>query len=190
MKTAIILHGAPSKEEYYDSDCPSASNHHWIPWLQKQLLVRDIAAYTPEVPFCFEPEYDTWLREFERFEIADDSILVGHSCGGGFLVRWLSENRDRKVGRVILVAPWLDPTRRRTSDFFNFYIDPNLAERTDGFGVFNSSNDEEEIQKSAFLIRDTVRHCYFREFEDYGHFCLDDMGTDEFPELLEMLIDE
>jgi predicted alpha/beta hydrolase family esterase len=190
MKTAIILHGAPSKEEYYDPNCPSASNHHWIPWLQKQLLIRDIAAYTPEIPYCFDPQYDIWLREFERYEIKEDTILVGHSCGGGFITRWLSENKNRKVGRVVLVAPWLDPARRRTTDFFNFEIDPGLAERTDGFGIFNSSNDEDLTQSSAFLIRDTVKHCYFREFENAGHFCLENMGTDEFPELLDLLVVE
>lgn len=30
-------------------------------------------------------------REFGRFEINTDTILVGHSCGGGFLLRWLSD---------------------------------------------------------------------------------------------------
>lgn len=188
MKTAIILHGAPGKEEYYDPYCPSASNHHWLPWLQKQLIVRGIAAYTPEIPNCHEPEYTVWLREFERYEINDDSILVGHSCGGGFITRWLSENKDRKVGRVVLVAPWLDPTRYRTTEFFDFEIDPHLAERTDGFAIFSSTNDGDDIQWSCFHIRDTVKHCYFREFENAGHFCIENLGRQEFPELLDMLI--
>lgn len=188
MKTAIILHGAPSKEEYYDANCPSASNHHWIPWLQKQLLVRNIVAHTPEVPYSFDPQYDVWVREFERYEINEETMLVGHSCGGGFLTRWLSENKDRKVNRVILVAPWLDPTRYRTSAFFNFEIDPNLAERTNGFAIFNSTNDAGDIQDSAFHIRDTVKNCYFRDFENAGHFCLENLGTEAFPELLDMLI--
>lgn len=189
MKTAIIVHGAPSQEEYFDPSFPSASNHHWIPWLQKQLLIREISAHAPEIPHCWDPLYSIWKREFERFDVYDDTILVGHSCGGGFLTRWLSENRDKKVGRVVLVAPWLDPNRRRTDDFFHFEVDPNLALRTDGFAVLNSSNDAEDIQQSAYLIRDLVQNCYFREFNDYGHFCIEDMGTDEFPELLEMLLD-
>lgn len=32
--TAIILHGMPDKEEYYDPANPSQSNRHRIPWLQ------------------------------------------------------------------------------------------------------------------------------------------------------------
>ena len=188
MKSAIILHGAPDREEYYDPNCPSASNHHWIPWLQKQLLIRDVAAHAPEIPNCWLPDYKTWVREFERFDINRNTMLIGHSCGGGFIVRWLSEHPEIQVGRVVVVAPWVDPTRRRTTDFFNFEIDPELANHTRGFAVFNSDNDGDEIQQSAYLIRDTVRHCYFREFHEYGHFCIEDTGSDEFPELLELLI--
>lgn len=188
MKTAIIVHGAPGKEEYYDATVPSASNHHWLPWLQKQMSVRGYAAHAPEIPLSWMPDYSIWRTEFERYEVAEDSILVGHSCGGGFLTRWLSEHPYVRVDRVVLVAPWLDPWRVRTTDFFEFKIDPSLRERTrGGFAVFNSDNDQQDIQESAFLIRDTVRNCFYREFHNYGHFCLDDMHTEEFPELLELL---
>jgi hypothetical protein len=37
MKTAIIIHGMPSTEEYYDVNRPASSNCHWLPWIQKQL---------------------------------------------------------------------------------------------------------------------------------------------------------
>lgn len=188
MKTAIIVHGAPGREEYFDPDCPSASNHHWIPWLQKQLLIRGYAAHTPEIPNCHEPHYPVWKREFERFDIGRKTILVGHSCGGGFITRWLSQNRDVRVGKVVLVAPWIDPWRVRTSDFFDFEIDPDLASRTDGFAIFNSDNDAEDIQQSAYIIRDSVRNSYFVEFHNYGHFCMDDMQSDQFPELLDLLV--
>jgi hypothetical protein len=33
---AIIVHGCPDREEYYDPAAPSASNHHWLPWLANQ----------------------------------------------------------------------------------------------------------------------------------------------------------
>lgn len=189
MKTAIIVHGAPGKEEYYDASVPSASNHHWIPWLQKQLLVRGYAAHAPEIPDCWMPDYQIWSREFERFDISEETILVGHSCGGGFLTRWLSQNKVR-VGKVLLVAPWIDPWRKRTSDFFDFEIDPELAHRTHGFGIFSSDNDAEDTQESAYFISDKVHNSFFREFHEYGHFCIDDMGTDEFPELLETLLED
>ncbi|MFX9688476.1 hypothetical protein ABTO93_19980, partial [Acinetobacter baumannii] len=61
---AIIVHGTPTKEEYYDASVPSCSNSHWVPWLQKELLVRDIPAATPEMPDAWDPKWEVWKREF------------------------------------------------------------------------------------------------------------------------------
>ena len=106
MKNAILVHGWVGKQEYYDERYPTASNSHWFPWLTKQLMIRDIHTVAVEMPNGFYPQYEVWKREFERFDITPETLLVGHSCGGGFLVRWLSET-DQKVGRVVLVAPWI-----------------------------------------------------------------------------------
>ena len=100
MKNAIIIHGKPGKEEYYSDKYPSASNFQWLPWLQKQLLIQDIFAVTPEMPRAYEPVYEAWKKEFERHEVTSETVLVGHSCGGGFLIRWLSEHPDVKTGKV------------------------------------------------------------------------------------------
>jgi alpha-beta hydrolase superfamily lysophospholipase len=40
--------------------------------------------------------------EFERYDIFPETDLVGHSCGGGFFVRWLSKHLEVKVGNVVL----------------------------------------------------------------------------------------
>lgn len=188
MKNAIILHGRPDKEEYYSDEYPSASNSHWIPWLQKQLLMRDIATATPEILFSFEPQYELWKTEFERYNLTAETILIGHSCGGGFLVRWLSEHPDVSVGKVVLVAPWIDPTHELENDFFKFRIDPGLVTRTRGVTIFSSDNDEEPIQKSVELLSKTMSDIKVVPFHNYGHFTLGDMGTEVFPELLEEVI--
>ncbi|NND65590.1 MAG: hypothetical protein HKM24_06465, partial [Gammaproteobacteria bacterium] len=57
MKNAIIIHGTCDKDEYYSDKYPSLSNSHWLPWLQKQLLVRDIAAVTLEIANAWQPNY-------------------------------------------------------------------------------------------------------------------------------------
>lgn len=99
MKNAILLHGACDKEEYFDDQYPSLSNSHWFPWLQKQLLINGVLAQTPEMPDAYAPNYDKWKSEFERMEINENTVLVGHSCGGGFLVRWLSWNKPRNMSK-------------------------------------------------------------------------------------------
>lgn len=185
MKNAIILHGRPGKAEYYDPKVPSASNYHWLPWMQKQLLMNEIAANTPEVPHAFDPQYLLWKHEFERFEVSPETILIGHSTGGGFIVRWLSENKDVKVGKVVLVAPWLDTEHELTNDFFIFDMDPKSADRTRGIVIFNSDNDAADIHKSVRIIQDNIEGVILREFHGYGHFTHEDMKNPEFPELLE-----
>jgi len=49
MKTAIILHGMPSKKEYYNPKSSAQSNKHWLPWIQRQLILNDVLAQTPEL---------------------------------------------------------------------------------------------------------------------------------------------
>lgn len=188
MKTAIILHGKPDKDEYYSEAYPSASNSHWLPWLQKQLLIRDIAAYTPEVPYCYAPDYSTWCKEFERFEVTPKTTLIGHSCGGGFIVRWLSEHPEVIVDKVALVAPWLDPNRDDTTDLFDFEIDSNLTARAKGITIFNSDNDYASVQETVKILRDKIQNTSYRELHSHGHFCYKDLGTDAFPELLEEIV--
>jgi len=185
MKNAIILHGRPSKAEYYGEQFPSMSNAHWIPWLQAQLLKRNIAAATPEIPMAFEPRWDIWVKEVERFEIGPESILVGHSTGAGFWVRWLSDNPKQKVGRVVLVAPYLDVEKESIPEFFDFKIDKNMASRTKGLTIFHSDDDDSEMQSSAKLLRTELKNINYREFHNYGHFTHKTLPDDKFPELLE-----
>lgn len=184
MKNAVILHGTSEEAEYRDDKYPSLSNSHWLPWLQKKLLMNNIQAHTPEVFEAFEPTYEKWLKELSRYEISEKTILVGHSCGAGFLTRWLSEN-DVRVGKVILVAPWLDPDKSKSGDMFDFEIDPNMFEKASGIVVFHSDNDTESIQKSTKMIKEQVSNIKYKEFHNYGHFCFEDMGTGEFTELLD-----
>lgn len=186
MKKAIILHGMPSKKGYYDPARLSPSNDHWLPWLQHELIIRDILAQTPEMPKPYEPNYENWLKVFNQFLVDEETILIGHSCGGGFLVRWLSEH-DIRVGKVILVAPWIDPLGEldKDNDFFKFEIDPKLVEKTKGLIIFHSADDEDYIQETVKILRGKIPGNKYREFKSHGHFVFGDMKTREFPELLE-----
>ncbi len=188
MKTAVILHGKPSKEEYLDPNRPSPSNAHWLPWLQRQLLLSGILAQTPELPEPYEPDYGKWSDVFQRFPIDADAILVGHSCGGGFLVRWLSEHRIQ-VGKVALVAPWIDPNCNRAPAMFKgLQIDAGLVARTRGVELFMSLDDGEEILDSAAVLESTVKGIQLRRFNDRGHFTSGDRRTEAFPELRDFVI--
>jgi predicted alpha/beta hydrolase family esterase len=191
MKTCILLHGWADKEEFYNPEIPTASNSHWFPWLTKQLMIKDIHTVAPEMPKGYYPEYSLWKKEFERFDIGPETILVGHSCGGGFLVRWLSENPDQKVGKVILVAPWMgilfndEPFEDR---FFDFEPRRDIAQRTDGLHILNSTDDMSAVLQSVDIIRRKVDDIQYHEFSHKGHFTLTSLGSEKFPELLDEII--
>jgi predicted alpha/beta hydrolase family esterase len=189
MKNAIILHGGPSQEEYYDPDMPSMSNAHWLPWLQGQLLKLDIAAATPEVPHSFDRNWSIWNREVERFDITPETILVGHSTGAGFFIKYLSIHPEITVGKVVLVAPWLDPNHEHTKDFFDdFEIDADIVKRSTGITIFYSDNDEESVLKTVEILRQKIKNIDCKQFHNYGHFCERDLHSKEFPELLKEIM--
>jgi len=187
MKTAIIIHGYNDKSEYLDTSRPTPSNDHWIPWLQKELSLKGIEAQTPEMPGLYEPNYEKWKDMLERFTLDENTILVGHSCGGGFLVRWLSEN-NVKVGKVVLVAPWLDPEKVIDPEFFKFEIVPNIASKTESLTVMYSTDDDPEVLESIEMLKEKLENVSFQEFGGKGHFTLNSLKTEKFPELLENLI--
>lgn len=187
MRNAIILHGKPSKQRYYDLAFPASSNYYWIPWLQKQLIVKDILTSTPEVPNNWVADYSVWLKEFERYDVTSKTILIGHSCGGGFLLRWLSENQNMMPSKVVLAAPWLNPKNlEETGDFFNFDLDNNLAERTK-MSVVYSDDDEQSVLDTVDILHSTYPDAVIVKLHGYGHFY--DDRRNEFPELLKSILE-
>lgn len=189
MKQSILIHGWNTKEEFDDPKKPTASNDHWFPWLTKQLMVRGIHTIAPEMPKGYDPDYNIWKKELERFDISQNTLLIGHSCGGGFLVRWLSENEIR-VGKVILVAPWMgiDFGEKFDKSFFDFEINQNIADKTQGFAVFYSKDDFPAIIDSVDILKNSLGNVQYHEFMDKGHFTKTSLGTEEFPELLEEIL--
>ena len=183
VENVICIHGTSSKEEYYDEQYPTARNSHYFPWISKQLIIRDIRCDVLEIPYSYAPDYNLWKRELERFNFNENSILVGHSCGGGFLLRYLSENRDLKLKKVILLAPWIDPFDEKKSDFFKFEWDLQLFNRLN-IKILYSLDDMEDVLKTIEIIKSKYKNINFTIFENKGHFCMSDIG-ETFSELLE-----
>jgi len=189
VRNAILVHGRYSKRTFYDPHRATPSNDHWFPWLTKQLMMQDIHTVSIEMPRVYDPRYDVWKHELERYNINENTILVGHSCGGGFLLRWLSE-ADVKVSKVALVAPWIghEPGESFDKTFFDFTIDPNVASRTTELHMFWSDDDMGSVLSSVDEIKGKVKDIKLHEFQGKKHFTLVSMGGPEFPELVEELL--
>lgn len=186
MKQVILIHGSPDEKEFYDPCVVSPSNNQWFPWIQRQLALKDILSQALEFPKPYDPVYEEWVKVLENFKIDKDTILIGHSCGGGFLLRYLSEHPDLKPQKVILVAPWLDPLHELSTNFFDFEIDSSLSSRTE-LHVFISTNDHESILKSFEIIKAKIPNVIIHEFKDKGHFIISHLKGEAFPELLEVI---
>lgn len=185
MKNAILLHGLPSKEEYYNPDRPNPSNSHWFAWLQNQLLMKEIQTHTPEVFQTYKATWEDWVKEVERYDITEETTVVGHSMGGGFWVRYLSEHPELKVDKVILVAPWLNVNHEEDITFFDFTPNPDLLQQANKVVVFSSDNDHEDVKNSVDFLVSKYPTIQVKNFHEYGHFTYGSMKTDKFPELLE-----
>mgnify|MGYP000958141229 FL=1 len=186
---AIILHGRPDYDEYYNIQGDSPSNSHWLPWLQQQLLIRGILTQTPEMSRPYEPRYEAWCQEFAHLPVDERTLLVGHSCGGGFLLRWLSEANCR-VGRVVLVAPWLD-VEGEAGGFFRFTLDRQIdCKAVHGIDVLYSTDDYPHLQSSTAKLRRELPQLRYHRFVDHGHFTFSAMQTRVFPELVEICLRE
>ncbi|ARP98524.1 alpha/beta hydrolase [Pseudorhodoplanes sinuspersici] len=186
---AIIVHGTCDRTEYFSPDHPALSNSHWLPWIQKQLLIKGIATQTPEMPKAYDPVYTVWKRELERFDTDATTLLIGYSCGAGFLLRWLSENAIR-AARLILVAPWLDPDKTHTRGFFDFEIDPRLDARVNDIQLLVSNDDHPSILKSVGQVVDALPHIGVHRFDRLGHFTSKDLDSTAFPQLRAIALDE
>lgn len=183
MKNVYILHGCCDSEEFHDTAIPSGSNFHWMPWLQKQLIVKGYNCQTPEMPTPYKPSYHTWKNLFSIYPLDRETTLVGHSCGGGFFLRYLSEN-PTPIKKLILVAPWLDP-QHRLGDFLQCDLDPELAQRIEEMHILYSTDEPVEgVKETVDRVVETYPKARYHEFENQGHFTLGAMGTDNFPDLL------
>lgn len=188
MKNAIIIHGMPGEKEYYQDNIDSPSNSHRLPWLQKQLLCENILTQTPEMPHPYKPNYKDWKDVLESYTINQNTILIGHSCGAWFILRYLSEN-NIKVGIVILVAPYISPENLDIAkNMFSWRtLKKDIYRQTQSIIIFSSDNDMQEIQDSVDIILQETEQINIKIFHNYGHFCLKDMQTREFPELKEYI---
>jgi len=186
----IIIHGCPGNEEKALDPEIRTYNKHWISWTKKELEKKGIETFTPLMPEPWTPDYEKFKEKFEKFEITEDTILIGHSCGCAFLVRWLGETKQ-KIKKLILVAPWKIPDEERHGEkfelmkkFYEYKINSKIKNFIEEIIMFTSDDEEDDGKKSLKIFHEALGGKVI-ELKDHGHYVEGDMGTDEFPELLE-----
>jgi predicted alpha/beta hydrolase family esterase len=90
---------------------------------------------------------------------------------------------------LILVSPWkiADKGNLIKENFYNFTIDPKLKERVNQIIYFTSNNEDPNGLESLEIFYKILDGKIIK-LKNRGHYCFEDMGTVEFPELLEEIL--
>lgn len=145
----VIIHGCPTDIEKSMDAKTRTYDKHWIPWLKKELTSRGIKTEVPLMPTPWYPDYKAFKKRFEKCEVTDNSILIGHSCGCAFLVRWLGDTK-RKIKKLILIAPWKipDENTKLKKLFYEYPIDKKIKERVKEIVMFTANNEAANGKKA------------------------------------------
>ncbi len=182
MGNCIIIHGCPS------NNMDPTYNKHRIPRLKNELIKNNIPTETPLMPSPRQPVYEDYKKEFEKYTVDEDTILIGHSCGCAFLVRWLWETKQ-KIKKLILVAPWKinDEGDEFREIFYTYPIDITIKDRVKKIVMFTSNDEDPEGKESLNIFHKSLEGEVIN-LKDHGHYTLWNMGTEEFPELLKEIL--
>jgi predicted alpha/beta hydrolase family esterase len=180
VNKCIIIHGCPDAEE----SASRANENHWMPWVKKELDALQVSTEVPLMPEPWEPVYEKYKLSFEKYEVDENTVLVGHSCGCSFLVRWLADSKQ-KIAKLILVAPWKIAQDASLIDktFYEFSFDQTINDRV-GEIVYFTSDNEYEDGKQGLKMFSTALGGRIINLPNHGHYTLSHMNTVEFPELV------
>lgn len=134
----------------------------------------------PEMPCKMNPHYDEWKIYFEKvLAICDhDLILVGHSLGGIFLAKFLSENKTDKniLASFLVAAPSVDVLSEETLGDFLLQEDLSLFEKQSSkITLFHSTDDPVVSIDHLEKYRKQLPNAKFILLNDRKHFSGDDL---------------
>lgn len=191
-KQVVMIHGGStydSYEEYIANlktfELTEADLHkkRWKHALESELG----AAYDVVMPLMPNPnnaKYNEWKIWFEKHIpfLVDDLIFIGHSLGGIFFAKYLSENDfPKKIHATILVAAPFDGEGVGTLADFPLPDTLSRLEKQGGQIILYQSKDDKVVPFEAVTkYKKALPSAVVREFDAYGHF-----SVPEFPELIE-----
>lgn len=151
-------------------------------------LGKDFEVFMPKMPNRENARYDEWKIWFERYLrlVESEVILIGHSLGGMFLAKYLSENRPPvKVARLYLLAApggefqGEDKYGDCVSFRFNREQAKNIFKNANSINIWHSADDFIVSISELDWYQKVLPEAKIRRFEDKNHFLLP-----EFPEFL------
>jgi uncharacterized protein len=141
----------------------------------------------PSMPNSRNAHYIEWKIWFERhFEfLTGEVILIGHSQGGYFLAKYLTENSAPfPIKALFLVSAPFEPRVDEPEDGGDFNFDTsnlhNLEKQAQNIIIYHSEDDTVVPYTHGISYKNALPSANFISFTDRGHF----IGP-EFPEIIE-----
>ncbi|MDR3457616.1 MAG: alpha/beta fold hydrolase [Verrucomicrobiae bacterium] len=156
----------------------------WHTNLQKDLGA-GFKVWLPDMPNWQNSRYDEWKIWFEKaLAVAGASpVVVGHSLGGIFLIKYFSETVNPPKTRAILLVGTPYKTVSENPDFGNFAL-KRAPRRLDRLGAnlhFYHSQDDSIVNfADVEKYQKVLPRAAIKKYTDRGHFI-----QNHFPDLVQ-----
>ncbi|MEW6616992.1 MAG: alpha/beta hydrolase [Patescibacteria group bacterium] len=195
-KQVVVIHGGDSfdtHEEYISflknfeiDSLDYFRGKSWKTTLQER-LGDDFEVILPRMPNPFDARYAEWKIWFDKLVpfLNDGVMLVGHSLGGIFLAKYLSENKFPKTitATILVSAPFDGEGDEESLVDFVLPSSIELFEKQGGkIIIYQSKDDTSVLPIQCEKYKKALPSAYVMMFEDRGHFT-----QEEFPELVEKI---
>ncbi len=151
----------------------------WKPLLREN-LGEEYEVFIPTMPNKYNAKYEEWKIWFEKIipQLNDGLILIGHSLGASFLIKYLSENEIQRVIKALFLVGTPYDVDCFGFGLASFALPEKINMPTKNIFLYHSKDDF-VVPFSAFEKYKVIfPNAIFKEFEDRTHFI-----DDNFPEL-------
>lgn len=192
-KQVVVIHGGDSyntHKEYIEhlKSCEVLidkfkRHRDWKSTLQEE-LGGFFEVLLPQMPNSSNARFSEWKIWFERILpfLQDNVILIGHSLGGIFLAKYLSENNiPKKIKALILVAA----PHNQTVNVGDFQLPGSLnkiIKQCPQIFLYHSKDDP--------VVTFSEMEAYLKQLPKAKSFVFDDRGhflQENFPEIIALL---
>lgn len=191
-KQIVVIHGGNAFEKYEEylqylkGKEITLSKLNFRDWKMTlaEALGNEYQVISPQMPNSQNARYAEWKIWFEKLiTILDGTVVfIGHSLGGIFLAKYLSENNyPKKIKATFLVAaPFNTENEHPLVDFIISRDLSMFAGQGGDIFLYHSKDDEVVPYSNVLSYQQALPGAYVRIFEDRQHF-----KQTEFPEIVD-----